>query len=306
VKKAVQEVGDKVEATLSAASSAAGGDADDDLSPAVSPTLAATNSRGPSGKDVSDMLESQGGTPSVLRLTPASQPSGPKKQTEQRAPPSQETKKQRQNKKKAEQAKAQREEEEKQRLVLKEQQMRTARIARGESARNGLQSAKPPAGNAWNGVQSGRSTTSSDKTVTPAQNGQLLDTFEIPDSNSTASSSGMATNGTSGTASLENSMHWTNLPSEEEQMRMVMDMGTQWQTVPKGKKGRKKPTATGETPSEHDSESNVPLSPIKKAPTEPTESAQPQSRFDVLRETAPAAAPVPQASHPLDSDWPVV
>lgn len=295
VEKAVQEVGGKVEAALSAASSTAGMDADDDLSPAGSPVLAATNPKGPSGRDVSDMLVSSGGAPSVLRLTPANEPSRPKKQTEQRAAPTQETKKQRQNKKKAELAKAQREEDEKQRLALKEQQMRTARIARGEPAKNGLRPANQPASNAWNKLQSDQSTASSDHTVTPAQNGQLLDTFDNPDS-----SSEINTNGTSGTASLESSMHWVNMPSEEEQMRLVREMDSQWQTVPKGKKGRKKPNATGETPSEHDSESNVPLSPVKKTPTRPVENIQPQSQFDVLRETAP------QVSHPLDSDWPVV
>ena len=295
-KKAVQELGDKVEATLSAASSTAGVDADDDLSPAVSPAFGAT--KAPSGRDVSDMLEPEGPAPGVLRLTPVDQPTRPKKQQNQSAA-AQETKKQRQNKKKAEEAKVQREADEKQRQALLEKQRRTAREARGEAAKNGLQSAKAPATNAWNTVRP----KSAAHQAAPAQGGQLLDTFE-PDVVSTASSSENHTNGTSATTeSLSNSMQWANLPSEEEQLRMAME-DSEWTTVPKGKKGRKTKAAGGDTASEQGSESNVPQSPAKLTPVQPVKSAQSQSRFDALSDAT--VAPVPQVSHPLDSDWPVV
>ncbi|KAF2656539.1 hypothetical protein K491DRAFT_703988 [Lophiostoma macrostomum CBS 122681] len=297
VKKAVQEVGDKAEAYLSAASTA-GADADDDLSPAVSPSLGATSFKAPSGKDVSDMLEPKGSVASVLRINSSEKPARQNKPQQQRPETPQETKKQRQNRKKAEEAKAQREADEKERRVLLEKQRRTAREARGEPARNGLQPAQAPASNAWAG---GR--LSSGAGAVQPQNGQLLDTFD-PDVVSTASSSEAATNGTAPTPdSMGNSAQWTNLPSEEEQLRMAME-DSAWETVPKGKK-QKKNRAAGET-TEEGSETGAPPeptpvpAPVKKVqPTQP-ENNKPQSRYEVL------SVPTTDATHPMDSDWPVV
>jgi hypothetical protein len=298
IKKAVQEVGEKAEAYLSTASTA-GADADDDLSPATSPSLGATTSfKAPSGKDVSDMLGPQGSVASVLRINSSEKPARQNKPQQQRPETPQETKKQRQNRKKVEEAKAQREADEKERRVLLEKQRRTAREARGEPAKNGLQPSRAPASNAW---ASGRPS-SSTGAVQP-QNGQLLDTFD-PDVVSTASSSEAATNGTAPTPdSMGNSAQWTNLPSEEEQLRMAME-DSAWETVPKGKK-QKKNKAAGET-TEEGSETGAPPepepapAPVKKVQPKQPENSKPQSRFEVLSE------PTIDATHPMDSDWPVV
>ena len=301
VKKAVQEVGDKFEAPLSATSSTAGADADDDLSPAVSPALGATTFKAPIGRDVSDMLEPEGSAPTVLRLAPSNQPARAKKQQKEPAAP-QETKKQRQNKKKAEEAKAQREADEKERQILLEKQRRLAREARGEPAKNGLQPAKAPTTSAWSPVGS---KAGSKPSAISAHGTQLLDTFE-PDlvSTSTVSSSENHTNGAPATTeSLSNSMQWANLPSEEEQLRMAME-DSEWTTVPKGKKGRKTKATGGDTASEQGSESNVPQSPAKLTPIQPVKSSQSQSRYDALNDAT--VIPAPPVSHPLDSDWPVV
>ncbi|KAF2463369.1 uncharacterized protein BDR25DRAFT_114341 [Lindgomyces ingoldianus] len=300
VKKVVREVGDKTEAYLSAASSTAGADADDDLSPAMSPALGATNLQAPSGKDVSDMLEPHGAAPAVLKINPSEKPSRPSKPQQQRAESLQETKKQRQNKRKAEEAKAQREADEKQRQILLEKQRRTAREARGEAARNGLQAAQAPTSNPWTAVRSSSRTGA----APGGHDGQLLDTFD-PEVGSTASSSEIATNGTSATTdSLSNSTHWTNLPSEEEQLRMAME-DSAWTTVPKGKKQRKN-KAAGSTTGEEGSDSGIPQepAPVKKAPApvSKVENVKPQSRFGLLAEPDADAT----ASHPMDSDWPVV
>ncbi|KAF2189785.1 hypothetical protein K469DRAFT_562803 [Zopfia rhizophila CBS 207.26] len=298
VKKAVQEVGDKAEAYLSAASSTAGADADDDLSPAMSPALGAMTAKAPSGKDVTDMLEPKGAAPSVLKLT---QPEKPARQTkpQQRPETPQETKKQRQNRKKAEEAKAQREADEKQRQILLEKQRRTAREARGEPAKNGLQPAQAPSSNPWTTVRSSSGGARGTHDMTSAHNGQLLDTFD-PEVVSTASSSENATNGTSTTTnSLNNSIHWANLPPEEEQVRMAME-DSEWTTVPKGRKQRKNKTA-GDTTGEEGGDSGVPQqeAPFKKTPIPAVENVQPRSRFELLSEQSS------DKGHPMDSDWAV-
>ncbi|KAF2255924.1 hypothetical protein BU26DRAFT_11868 [Trematosphaeria pertusa] len=287
VKKAVQEVGDKAESYLSAASSTAGADADDDLSPVTSPSLGATTAvTAPSGRDVSDMLESHA-TPSVLKISASEKPARPAKPQQKRSETPQETKRQKQNREKKERERAAREEAEKERKILEENQRRRAREARGEAARNGLQSAQAPTSNPWN------------RPTAPVQpvGGQLLDTI---DATSTASSSEAHTNGT---APTPDSMSYANLPSEEEQMRLAMEESA-WTTVPKVKKQRKN-KAGGET-AEEGSDSGAPQEPTPiqpapvKAPVKKTENVKPASRFEVLSE------PTSDASHPMDSDWPVV
>ncbi|KAF2869759.1 hypothetical protein BDV95DRAFT_608590 [Massariosphaeria phaeospora] len=297
VKKAVQEVGDKAGAYLSGASSAAGADADDDLSPVASPGPDATPAvKAPSGKDVSDMLEPKTAGPGVLKISASEKPARPSKPQQLRAEPVQETKKQRQNKKKVEEAKAQREADEKQRRALEEKQRRAAREARGEPARNGLQSAQAPSSSPWT---NGRSS-AAPKTA-PANSNQLLDTFEH-DVASIASSSEAATNGTApSTDSMENSGQWTNLPSEEEQLRIAMQ-DSAWSVAGKGKKQRKTRPVGGD---QEGSDSAVPMeSPVVKptpppVPTKKAENVQ-SRRYEVL------SPPGPEHSHPLDSDWPVV
>ncbi|KAF1994071.1 hypothetical protein P154DRAFT_40322 [Amniculicola lignicola CBS 123094] len=294
VQKAVQEVGEKAEAYLSGASSTAGADADDDLSPAASPALGATTAAtAPSGKDVSDMLEPRGSGPSVLRITPSDKPAVQQKPQPKREESSKESKKARQNKRKNEELKAQREADEKVRQALLEQQRRTAREARGEPAKNGLQPSKAPASNAWTQVRSA-------PVAAPSHEGQLLDTFD-PDVVSTTSSSDRATNGTAPTPdSLGNSMHWSSLPSEEEQLRILQEQDA-WTTVPKGRK-QKRTKSTADVDGNEGTDS-APPGPalVKKASPQPTENVRPKSQYEVLAEAIDSTV-----SHPADSDWPVV
>lgn len=305
-KKQPKESTDKAEAYQSATSSTTGADADDDLSPAMSPVLGATVNKTPSGADVSDMLEPRGATPSVLRLTEPSQPVRQKQQHAPRPDTPQETKKQRQNKKKAEERKLQREQEEKERQVLLEKQRRTAREARGEPAKNGLQPAKAPTSSAWNLPHHASNIAVTSAPITLANDGVLLDTFD-QDGISTTSSSENATNGTSATTeSMNNSMNWANMPSEEEQMRMAME-DSGWSTVPKGRKAKKVQanSAAGDVAGTDGSDTGPPQHevPAKKAVAPaPSTVTLPSVGYSTSNE----AAAFLTGHHPMDSDWPVV
>jgi len=305
-KKESKEYVDKTEAYQSATSSTTGADADDDLSPAMSPVLGATANKTPSGADVSDMLEPRGAAPSVLRLTEPSQPVRQKQQQAPRPGTPQETKKQRQNKKKAEERKLQREQEEKERQVLLENQRRTAREARGEPAKNGLRPAKAPTSSAWNLPHHASNTAVTSAPITPANDGALLDTFDL-DGISTTSSSENATNGTSATTeSMNNSMNWVNMPSEEEQMRMAME-DSGWSTVPKGRKVKKVQanSAAGDVAGTDGSDAGPHQRevPAKKAVAPAPSTVTPPS---VGYGTSNEAAAFLTRRHPMDSDWPVV
>lgn len=289
VKTAVQEVGNKVEAALSTATSPV--DADDDSSPAVTP--AATSSKGPSGKDVSDMLGSQSAAPSVLSIKPTEKTGRAAKPQLQKTESTQESKKQRQNRRKVEEAKIAREAEEKERQSLLEKQRRTAREARGEPAKNGVQQAKAPSNNPW-------TTVSSRGAVQPPvpSSGGLLDTFEAA---STGSVSDAPTNGTAQTAASYNS-----LPSEAEQLRLAMEESA-WTTVPKGGKKTRK-TVNEELAEEGGNDFGVvqaqqPVKPVQPVvrPTQAmkAENQKPSSRYQILSEEF-------TTSHKDDSDWPVV
>jgi hypothetical protein len=217
-----QGTANKKAAQMTPSSSTTGGDADDDLSPAVSPSFPADDSQAlPSANDVADMLEAPAPAPTTLRLTePANGiPSKPKPLP--RAVQEVDSKKARQNRKKAEEKKLQREADEKARRALEEKQRRTAREARGEPAKNGLAPAKTPS-NAW--------TASNHVTAAPvpATNSQLLDTF----SNEAPKANGGKANG---------GKWWSgDLPSEEEQERILKEQDdSSWNTVVT-KKGKKK------------------------------------------------------------------
>ncbi|KAJ4367549.1 hypothetical protein N0V83_007133 [Neocucurbitaria cava] len=291
VKTAVQDIGNKAEAYLSTASSTAGADADDDLSPVASPTIAAN--KAPSGRDVSDMLGSQAAAPSVLSIKPSEKSNRPAKPQQQKSDVSQETKKQRQNRKKVEEAKAAREEEEKQRQALLEKQRRTAREARGEPAKNGLQGAKAPTSNPWTTVPS-RGTVQGGPVQAPvsAPSSQLLDTFE--GASSTASSNA-PTNGTSSTQAYD------SLPSEEEQFRLAME-DSAWTTVPKGGKKQRK-TINDELLEENSSfgavQDHVPAKPVRPTQAMKPENQKPSSRYQILSEPYTSKGDD-------DSDWPVM
>ncbi|KAF1841028.1 uncharacterized protein K460DRAFT_294550 [Cucurbitaria berberidis CBS 394.84] len=292
VKTTVQEVANKAEAYLSTASSTADADADDDLSPVASPAIA--SNKAPSGRDVSDMLGNQAAVPSVLSIKPSEKHSRPAKPQAQKADVSQETKKQRQNKKKVEEAKAAREVEEKQRQALLEQQRRTAREARGESAKNGLQAAKAPTSNAWTAVPSrGAAQGGPVQAPASASTGQLLDTFEAAP---TTSSSNAPTNGTTSTSDSYN-----GLPSEEEQLRLAME-DSAWTTVPKGGKKQRK-TINDELLEEGSNfsavQEHVPAKPVRPTQAMKPENQKPSSRYQILSEPY-----IAQGND--DSDWPVV
>ncbi|TKA68921.1 hypothetical protein B0A49_05897 [Cryomyces minteri] len=226
--KTVRQAGASGTPDYSGTSSSTVADIDDNQSPS------------PTAGGVSDMLEAPGAAPSTLRLTESAKPVRAREQKQQTAFQTQETKKQRQNRKKVEERKLQREEEEKERQVLAEKQRRTAREARGEPARNGVAPSKAPTTSAWAAQVASRAVGSAPSAAAPtavAEHTSLLDTF---DQDSTASSSGVITNGTSVTSSGTNFER--ELPSEEEQVALIDKMSEDagWNTVAKGKKQKKK------------------------------------------------------------------
>lgn len=221
---------------LSTTSSTTGADADDDLSPATSPAFGPNEGTKNAG-DVSDMLQAPAKGLSVLRLTQPTEPQVDRQPKQKKAAPEPETKKQRQNRQKNEEKKAVREEAEKERRVLLEKQRRTAREAEGRAAKNGLGVSKPPATSAWEKPADGADG-SAESIKSTAAGGSLLDTFD-----ETAKPVGAATKtetkGTTGTQG-----NWDrDVPSEEEQMRMLSELDDDgWNTVQKGGKTKKKTT----------------------------------------------------------------
>ncbi|KAL9131081.1 MAG: hypothetical protein Q9217_000904 [Psora testacea] len=208
----------------STASSTTGADADDDLSSANSPELGATNDTTQSARDVSDMLEPPAKGPSVLILTEPVNPQPQRQPKAQKSVQESETKKQRQNRRKKEEQKAMREQAEKERLVALENQRRTVREAEGRPAKNGLGSSQAPSSNAWSSTSKAGQT---DTNLRPAalRDDPLLDTFE----ESTPSTSAPG-------------KHFNELPTEEEQMKILgeMESDNAWNTVSKGGKSKKR------------------------------------------------------------------
>lgn len=257
--------------SMSTTSSTTGADADDDLSPSTSPTFGATRSYGGPG-DVSDMLETPATGPSVIRLTAPLQPQHTSQPRSPKPAQFEETKKQRQHRKKYEEKKAAREQAEKERRVLLEKQLRTAREAEGRPAKNGVAPSKPPSNSAWSKPATEQTTTSGSPALT---NGTpLLDTFDDnvkPSTNDAGDASAKAT--------------WAeDLPSEEEQLRILNEMNgnSEWNTVEKGRKKKAKvPATNGDVPG---SESSDAGSALKYNPN----------------------LPYALTGHPNDSDWAVV
>ncbi|KAI9782908.1 MAG: hypothetical protein M1839_004383 [Geoglossum umbratile] len=220
----------------STTSSTTGADADDDLSPVASPFIE-PKSVGGAYEDagLSDMLEAPKSGPSILRLTEPTQPARTQK-PKQQVFQTQETKKQRQNRKKNEARKAEREEAEEERRVLLENQRRTAREAEGRPAKNGMSFvSNPPVTSAWatpGGLVNGGSRSEAELGTGDVP---YLDTFEGNQTSRTGDSSITA-------AAKDTFTSWErDLPSEEEQLRMISEMTDGgWNTVPSGKKGKKK------------------------------------------------------------------
>lgn len=279
--------------TSSSTSADTGAEADDDSSRALSPALTATKSNAAAtGVDVSDMLETPAAGPAVLRIGDPTQPPREKKLQKPSAFQVQETKKQRQNRKKVEDKRAQREAEEKERRILLEKQKRTAREARGEPAKNGNTVAQTPTTSPWamqNPPARGPAATSDAAAVPAVNDVPMLDTFE-QDSASTASSSNAAT---ARTATTSPSASWERqLPSEEEQMRMINKLNKEgeWNTVSGGRKHKKKHVINEETVS-----------------TPKAEDAPPQMVPRVTGHiSTQTSEPWAVGGHPNDSDWAVV
>jgi len=249
----------------STASSTTGADADDDLSLPVSPEFGASRATTPSGADVTDMLETPAKGPSVLRLMESTNQQPARQPKAQKPKPEPETKKQRQNRQKNEERKAILGQAEKERRILLENQLRTAREAEGRPTRNGLGGSNAPSTSAWNKPTSsaGNATVGSAAAPPKSHDGSLLDTFDddksflgdAPPMNGGAPSTsedepahgvrnGMSTDGkVNGRASTDQATWGEDVPSEEEQIRLIgeMDSDHTWKTVSKAK-GKKRST----------------------------------------------------------------
>lgn len=279
--------------TFSSASSN-GAEADDDLSPAMSPSFTAG--------DVSDMLEAPTPGPTTLRLTDPANPVKARQPRQQAAFQEQETKKQRQNRKKKEEARLQREAEEQQRQALLEKTRRAAREARGEPAKNGMAASKPPTNSAWAAQAAARVTEAPTVATSGSNNGPLLDTFD-QDAESTASSSGALANSTAATSTVTNFDN--ELPSEEDQLTLAKKLSSDesgWNTVPKGRKQKKKGTELNNGVSDSVAYAPTPVeqpaAPAVKAPAPATKTQQP-----VTNAYASLTSGIDAGSHPDDSEW---
>ncbi|KAK2880071.1 hypothetical protein FQN49_000585 [Arthroderma sp. PD_2] len=223
-----------------AASSTTGADADDDMSPIGSPVVK------PAG-DVTDMLEEPAPAASVLRLTGSLEDAqnGKKKKQNNTFKPA-ETKKQRQARRKREEKNEMVKEAEKNRRNKLENQLHTAREFERQQAK--LKPTSPPP-NAWASSSTpaadlGAPTngTSTQPSVAPMP---LLDTFE-PSQSTPKQAAGEKKSSTK--------TPWAkDLPSEEEQMRMLNTLSSEneWTTVSNRKKEKRgKNNANAESMSE--------------------------------------------------------
>ena len=228
---------------MSTASSTTGADADDDLSLPVSPDLNATQTATASGGDVSDMLEPPAKGPSVLRLVQPASSQPARQAKEKKSKPEPETKKQRQNRQKSEEKRIMVEQAEKQRRVLLEKQLRAAREAEGRPAKNGLGASTMPSANAWNKSAGSSNAATSGSCLEPLKSdaSALLDTFE--EDKSFLGQRTAQINGGANDTSTEDMKAWDrDFLSEEEQMKLINEMGSDdtWNTVTKGGKSKKK------------------------------------------------------------------
>lgn len=293
----------------SAPSSTTGADGDDDMSPTNSPPLGpATTSVGKGG--VTDMLESPTPGPSILRLTEPTQPPRPGQSKMVKSIQAEETKKQRQNRQKNEAKKLERQEAEKERRILLEKQLRTAREAEGRPAKNGVPVSKPPAINKWTtpatDLESAQPTLEAPGNSSGAS---LLDTFE---ESPRPVASELRDSKHNGNAAAGKEPWEQNMPSEEEQMRMLTELnGDGWQTVEKPKKREKSSTAgTDEILStKGTNHSNAENDSFRLGKDNGKENIKddekPVSRVDERGYRDGKYVPYAETGHPLDSDWPV-
>ena len=274
-------------AVSTSASSTTGAEADDDMSPVdETPTTAG---------DVSDMLEQAAPSASVLRITGAEEQKKQKKDKKEAKPA--ETKKQRQARLKREKQRAMVQEAEKERRDLQEKQLHTAR----EHERREAAKSKQPAPDAWK--KSLSDTTNGVKPAAPAPApapSGLLDTFdEAPSVTSTQTKESKPAS----SGSTEKS--WArDLPSEEEQMRMLntINSESEWTTVPtKKEKKVKQANKSGDNMSEVSEAPSV-SSTKSKTKKKTSNAAAPAFQPSTVPIVPPSIAAA-QKGHPLDSDW---
>ena len=276
---------------VSATSSTTGADADDDLSVSNSPALDAA----PDHTGVSDMLEAPGRGPSVLRLTESTQPPKPNQPKLTKPAQAPETKKQRQNRRRNEERKLEREQTEKERRVLLEKQLRTAREAEGRPAKNGVPISKPPTSSAW--AKQSRDSSASNPVQAVAAKGPLLDTFEETKASETATSNGYSTK----VAGRDENTWEHDLPSEEEQLRLLNEINNDgWQTVEKPKKRDKLATAIST-----DEDKPSTQRPASRAAAISQVANEDSGKVDEYGYKNGRYLPYAETGHPDDSDWPV-
>ncbi|EER42358.1 conserved hypothetical protein [Histoplasma capsulatum var. duboisii H88] len=274
-------------------SSSAEEDADDDLSSANSPVV---NPTVPVAGSVSDMLAPAPAVIPPLRLVNIPQVNEQTTMKKQKSENVGETKKQRQRRLKNENRKVMVEESERERRIQLEKHLHTAReLERREAAKS-----KPtPATNAWQTSAINSQPNGLPKSAPAPSSSPLLDTF---DSTPQPTSSPSAT-----PESIKASPYFeswaNNLPSEEEQIRIIMSE-SEWTTVSSRKKERKNDSRRAGSVSASDTSSSdfqavrEPRAPIKSQ--QPTSAAKPTttSLFPPnLIETFNGKG------HPLDSDW---
>ncbi|OAX80267.1 hypothetical protein ACJ72_05400 [Emergomyces africanus] len=286
------EAGNK-DATVSSTrtSSTTGADADDDLSsinsPVVNPTLQVAG-------DVSDMLGSPPAGIPTLRLVGNLQSEQPTKK-KQKSEKIEESKKQRQRRLKNESRKMMVQEAERERRIQLEKQLH---LAREHERREAAKSKATPVTNAW---KTGATTNHQPNGVskpTNATSAPLLDTFD-PTSQATNTNPPAASENIKPSAYLES---WaSNLPSEEEQIRIILSEN-EWTTVSNRKKERKNGSKRAESVSVSETSSSD-FQAVKEL--HPSIKPQPPQKTT----TGPTSFPPTQAEtfngkgHPLDSDW---
>ncbi|PGH17194.1 hypothetical protein AJ79_01332 [Helicocarpus griseus UAMH5409] len=281
------ETGDKDGVVSSTrTSSTTGADADDDMSSVNSPVVNPTQ---PVAGDVSDMLEPPPAPMQVLRLVNSSQDvKQPQKKQKEQKPV--ETKKQRQRRIKNENRKAMVEEAEKERRIQLEKQLHIAR----ENERRQAAKSKPAATNAWK-VEANSGKPNNNQTIgvpkaAETSSPALLDTFDpTPQPTTKTPVSTENTRPSNGAESWAN-----NLPSEEEQMRIIMSEN-EWTTVSSRKKERRK----GQRPDSPSETSSSDFQAVKEP--------EPSIPEPSIPATTAVEKPVESFSggkgHPLDSDW---
>ncbi|PGH07977.1 hypothetical protein GX51_01417 [Blastomyces parvus] len=290
-------------------SSTTGGDADDDMSSVNSPVVKPTV---PAAGSVADMLPPAPETIPTLRLVVTSQQDEQSAKKKQKPEKVTETKKQRQRRIKNENRKKMVEDAEKERRIQLEKQLHTARE---HERREAAKSKPPPATNAWQSEKNNsnnrpnglpQSATKPPQPTNGPSHTPLLDTFE-PTSKPTTKPPPTSEN-IKPSSYLES---WANnLPSEEEQIRIIMSEN-EWTTVCNRKKERKNGSKrTGSVSASETSSSDFhavkQLRPSVQQPPPPSKTETPAN--EASKTTATALFPPKQETsnskgHPLDSDW---